>query len=392
MHQGRTKRAGTLGALVVALLGLLAAPAAAAPVEPPGWVDPGSGAWVAFTFGETTLSRPNRINEQWGPVTIQRSTSALLDLATAFPGPDAWATQAPTGTTEYGWPQSWSLGSIDLERVSWCPREDTSCDYYATGGTGQHLFFAAGTPELPDPTDLNDFDQATSLSLTSPVLNIVFGWDPSTARTPASGTTPGRLTLDASGSFDEATGNLTYAWTVTQQSTGAEFHQTGSIAQFDLDADDTYCVAVTVTNDDDPTHPATYGVDTPDCKPVDQLKPSGATPGPGSGGGTTGGGAAGGINVVFAPSRRASSALTGTAGGDSVVWLWRPEFFQPGDTSTQALPQTARNPLEGRTDIVVATDPAPDSNAAPLLAGLGIFGVVGFGWLFSRWRRVRTEF
>ena len=95
---------------------------------------------------------------------------------------------------------------------------------------------------------------------------------------------------------------------------------------------------------------------------------------------------------MFAPPRRSSSALTGTAGGDSVVWLWRPEYFQPGAESTRALPQTGRNPLEGRTDIVIATDPAPDSNAAPMLAGLGIFGVVGVGWLVSRRRRIRAEF
>ncbi len=402
MSQGRIGRAAATIAAVGAVLAALAVPAAAAPVAPPGWVDPGGGAWVAFTFGDTTLTRPSRATARWGPVTITRAQAAGLDLAAAFPAtapdPNAWEERpSPTvpGTTEYGWPNPWSLGAITLERVEWCDRSQDTCSYYATGGAGTDLFFAAGTPldgtGSPDPAQLDVFDHHTTLGLGNPELNIVFSWDPSTARTPASGANPGRLRLDASESNDEAPGVLEFSWTVTPVG-GTPLTATGAIAEFELDQDGVYCVAVMVTNTAD-GFSKTYGVDTPDCQLVDRVAPQtpGTTPGAGNGGGTGGGAGGGGVNVVFAPPRRSTSALSGPAGGDSVVWLWRPEFFQPGSETTQALPQTGRNPLEGRTDIVVATNPAPDSNAAPMLAGLGIFGVVGFGWLVSRWRRIQPE-
>jgi len=363
-----------------------APPSLASPI--PGWK--GGSGWVAFTFGRTSLGQ-NHKGEWWGPVTITRHSSAQLDVASAFET-TSWDSRlsATTGQIEYGWPEDWALGGLQLRRVRWCERAATTCDYRVTGGsTGERLFFASGAPA----SEYEQYDQGpVVLEGTVPVLHIDFSWDPSTSVTPAVGATPGRLTLDASGTTDQMSGDLSFEWTVTNQTTGQQFQDTGPVASFDLDANGDYCVAVTVTNADDPDNPTTYGVTTPDCKPISNVAPvPGTSPGAGNGGGGAGGGA-GGINVVFAPPRRSSSALTGTAGGDSVVWLWRPEYFQPGTESTQALPQTGRNPLEGRTDIVIATDPAPDSNAAPMLAGLGIFGVVGVGWLFSRRRRIRAEF
>ena len=364
------------------------APPGSTATPPPGWK--GGSGWVAFTFGRTSLGQ-NHKGEWWGPVTITRHSSAGLDVASAFE-PGSWDSRpsATPGEIEYGWPEDWELGGLRLRRVRWCDRAAPTCDYRVTGGaTGERLFFAAGAPA----SEYEQYDQGpVFLDGTVPVLDIVFSWDPNTSVTPAVGATPGKLTLDASGTTDQMSGDLSFEWTVTNQATGEQLQATGPVASFDLDTNGSYCVAVTVTNADDPDNPSTYGVDTPDCKPISNVAPvPGTAPGVGNGGGGAGGGA-GGINVVFAPPRRSSSALTGTAGGDSVVWLWRPEYFQPGAESTRALPQTGRNPLEGRTDIVIATDPAPDSNAAPMLAGLGIFGVVGVGWLVSRRRRIRAEF
>ena len=371
------------------------APAGPGATAPTGWVNPGGAAWVAFTLAKTSLSAVDHGGGTWGPVTITRASSAGLDLAAAFPGLwDSRPSQSNPSVLEYGWPEHWSLGSITLERAdAWCDRSATSCSYYATGGAGQRLFFAAGN--APSGA-LAAYDQQVGLVLlATPVLDITFSWQPSSA----AGANPGKLTLDARGTQDGLPGALTYEWTLTLQGTGKQLHASGEIAQFVLDTDGSYCVAVKVTNVNDPTHPATYGVTKQDCRPVSNVAPQ--IPGTGGGapgGGAPSGGAGGGVgegegvNVVFAPPRRSSSALTGTAGGDSVVWLWRPEFFQPGAETTQALPQTGRNSLEGRTDIVIATDPAPDSNAAPMLAGLGIFGVVGVGWLFGRRRRIRAEF
>jgi len=362
--------------------------------DPPGWSGATPGEWVAFTVSPTTAVPIGRTGT-YEPVTIRRinmlTTTSLDDAFSGWPVEDG--DNDPLTPPERGWPSDWTDGNVSLERVAFCPATAEECEYQVIDPGPFH--FAGGEPHdgLGNP-DYSVFPGVQTITTgNAPVLNIVFSWDPSTARTPAAGTTPGRLTLDASGSFDElGLGTLEFAWTVSNPDDSKVLHATGAIATFDLDQDSVYCVEVTVTNTED-GHSETYGVGKSDCKFVDQVAPQtpGTTPGPGNGDGGAGGGAGGGINVVFAPPRRASSALSGPAGGDSVVWLWRPEYFQPG-TETQALPQTGRNPLEGRTDIVIATDPAPDSNAAPMLAGLGIFGVVGVGWLASRRRKLRAEF
>jgi hypothetical protein len=76
----------------------------------------------------------------------------------------------------------------------------------------------------------------------------------------------------------------------------------------------------------------------------------------------------------------------------SVVWLWRPEWYQP-TTETQTLPQTTGSPLlKGRRDIVVSSTKAPTSDAGPWLAGLSAFGLIGIGWVLNKRRRVRAEY
>ncbi len=397
-----------VAATSVTLVGL-AGPAFADPVAPPGWQDPGNGAWVAFTLGDASLAPVSRADQRWGPVTITRSTSPGLDLASAFT-PDSWEAR-PTpepGVFEYGWPASWQLGSIQLQRATdWCDRNATTCPYYAVGGAGQPLWFAAGTPldpqGQPDPNVFPQFDQHANLSLGAPPeLNIVFSWDPATATTPASGTTPGRLTLDASGSSDQFPGQLVFSWTVTRASDGKTFTSSPNpVATFDLDADDVYCVSLQVTNTAD-SFTKSYGVGGTDCQFVNGVTPATAPPGTNPAAGSPGG--VGGIpvsqpaaaapTVVFAPPRRTRSALTG--GGDgvdsSIVWLWRPEWYQ-SSSQTRTLPQTGGTPrLKGRADIVVQGRRTPDSDAGPWLAGLAAFGLIGTGWVLNKRRRVRAEY
>lgn len=395
-RRGRSARAVVL-VLLAAAVGLPRLPAGASggASDPPGWSGATPGEWVAFTVSPTTAVPIGRTGT-YEPVTITRLDNlTTTPIDSAFGG---WPVEDHDGDTltpdVRGWPTVWTDGNVTLERVAFCAATADECDYRVTSPGPFH--FAGGDPPV-DGTGQPNYGlfppSETITAAPAPALNIVFAWDPSTARTPAAGTSPGRLTLDASASSDQFPGTLEFAWTVSTPDDAKVLHATGPVATFDLDRDSVYCVEVTVTNTAD-GHSQTYGVGKSDCKFVDQVTPQqpGTTPGPGTGGGTAGGGAGGGINVVFAPPRRASSALTGTAGGDSVVWLWRPEYFQPGTETTQALPQTGRNPLEGRTDIVVAADPAPDSNATPMLAGLGIFGVVGVGWLASRRRKLRAEY
>jgi LPXTG-motif cell wall-anchored protein len=90
------------------------------------------------------------------------------------------------------------------------------------------------------------------------------------------------------------------------------------------------------------------------------------------------------------PIRRAPSSLTGGGGAaPTVVWLWRPEWYQSAPEPTRR-PETSGQPvIKERRDIVVS-GPAPrGSNAGPWLAGVGIFGVLGGSWLVSRRRRQR---
>jgi len=377
----------------------------AAPVAPPGWRDPGSGAWVAFTFDDTTLAPVSRHDTRWGPVTIRRSTSVGLNLADAFTS-ESWDVRdgPQPGISEYGWPGTWQLGDIELQRVDWCDRDTaTSCQYYAVGGAGQRLFFAAGNPTtegIPDPEFLLQFDQQTALALGAPSdLDIVFSWDPSTATTPANGTTPGRLTLDASGSSDHYPGTLVFDWVVTRASDSKTFTASpDAVAHFELDADDVYCVALTVTNTDPANRfSKTYGVDGADCQFVTGVAPQ-ASAGAGSGGSGVGGipttGNEAAPTVAFAPAGPPESALTGSgsSAGAGVVWLWQPDWYQ-ASSQTQTLPQTSGAPrLKARADIVVSGEKAPDSNAGPWLAGLGAFGLIGVGWVLNKRRRVRAEY
>jgi len=235
-------------------------------------------------------------------------------------------------------------------------------------------------------------------------LEIVFSWDPSTATTPANGATPGRLTLDASGSSDQYPGTLVFDWVVTRASDSKTFAASpDAVAHFELDADDVYCVALTVTNTDPANRfSKTYGVDGADCQFVSGVAPH-PTAGGGSGGSdgggsgiepipTTGNDAA--PTLAFAPAGPPESALTGSgsSAGSSVVWLWQPDWYQPS-SQTQTLPQTSGTPrLKARADIVVSDKKAPDSNAGPWLAGLGAFGLIGIGWVFNKRRRVRAEY
>jgi hypothetical protein len=96
--------------------------------------------------------------------------------------------------------------------------------------------------------------------------------------------------------------------------------------------------------------------------------------------------------VFSEPRRSAPSALFGGQNGEAqVVWLWRPEWA--GTPTGPRRPRTTAPAIvRQRYDIIVGSDtPAPDSNAAPWLAGLGVFGLFGAGWVLTRRRRVRAE-
>jgi hypothetical protein len=400
----------------VALAALLAfGETGGAQSAPPGWQDPGDGAWVAFTLGATTLGTVSRTDTRWGPVTVNRHTSPGLDVEGAFGN---WeARQVAPGVIEAGWPASWSADGRTFERaVDWCPALSSSCSYFVVGGGGGQFFAAAGTPldslGQPDPGLLLQFQQSISLN-DPPTMSIVF--NPNLSPVKGVDGQPGHITLDASGTTDGLPGDLQYAWTVKDSANNVVASASGPIANVNLSEDGTYCIAVTVTN---PSDGYSQSFDA-GCALVTGVAPDRVDPGPGPGpdnGGGGGGGGTGGPGgggpapapvssppaqgvgqeiaaepIVFAPPRRdVPSALFGGQNGEAqVIWLWQPNWFN--EARGPRAPRTTAPPIvQERDDIVVGSnEPAPDSNAAPWLAGLAAFGLLGLGWTFIRRRRVR---
>jgi len=217
---------GVAGAAVVGL----AAPAFASggASDPPGWSGATPGEWVAFTVDNPT-ARPHRAHWQLQPVTIRRDAHlGATPLEAAFSG-------VADARHERGWHPGRARvagGLVGWQRHShaqrigvWRPPD--SCAYQVTDPGPFH--FAGGDPPVGGDglPDYSVFPGLQSIQKSpTPQLNITFGWDPSTATTPANGTTPGHLTLDASAS-DGLPGLLVFDWTVTRQSDGTQFTQTG---------------------------------------------------------------------------------------------------------------------------------------------------------------------
>lgn len=387
------------GLLAVAVAGSalvsLCAPASASggASDPPGWTGATPGEWVAFTVSPTTANPIGR-SGAYEPVTITRvSNLGTTPLETAFAG---WLEDPPVpGDPKlFRWPEVWSDGKVTLTRVAPCDGSSDQCSYQVTV-PGPFQFAGGDPPPGPDgKPNYALFPAVQNLTKDPPEIEITFGWNPALNATPAVGQVPGRLTLNAS-AVDGVAGALVFDWAVTRAG-DPQFvlRKQGEAVFFDLDQNDVYCVSVKVTNTTD-NHSKEYGA--PDCQYVDKVAPQ-APAGNGGGGGGVGGipasGNAGAPTVVFAPPRPARSALTGRGPGvdSSVVWLWRPDWYQQ-TTETQTLPQTTGSPLlKGRRDIVVSSTNAPTSNAGPWLAGLAAFGLIGIGWVLNKRRRVRAEY
>jgi hypothetical protein len=379
-----------LGAGAVALSTLAAVPAAAQ--DSSWWNSPQpDGTWVAFRLENLSPSPDSRTTYE--PVTVVRESSngdGSVD--------EAWInnwdfdnSQDPPTTL---WPLQFSSGGILLERVDACPFGQSSCRYRIVDGQGSEFWFFGGNPPLvggvqvPDPRDY-----AGTIDL--PPLTIQLG-TPQAAPGDA-----GRITLTAPGTSDPL-GELTYEWVLVHLDTGTEYASgilNTDVFEATVQHNGQYCVQLTVTAAADG---ATAG--TPTCAaggtgggifdisnvvaPVDPP-PSGGG-GTGGGGGIGGGG--GGIpGIGFSnPVRRAPSSLTGGgSAAPTVVWLWRPEWYQSAPEPVRQ-PETSGQPaIKARGDIVVSGPTPRGSNAGPWLAGVGIFGALGGSWLVSRRRRQR---
>ncbi len=384
--------------VAIAIVSVMAVAVPAGADTPPGVGTLPDGEWVAFTLSETNLTAP-RGSSTWGPVDLIRQ-GTLTDVEGAFAN---WEVDPSTG--DRFWPSSWSASGFTLERAvpnkEQCPALADRCSYDIVSG-GTTFEVNVGTPP-PLPATFPDPQSVTLI----PPLPAEISIEVNQNLNPVKGQPgqPGQITLDASGTTDGTTDpdSLSYAWTVSGN--GVTKSAVGKIATVDLDQDGQYDLTLSVTNPVD-GHVTTFS----GAIAVTGVAPDtpSQNPGNGGGGGGTGGGGGGpaplpappaaGVDpgdvaqsVVFAPPRRSvPPALFGGRNGEAqVVWLWRPEWA--GAPTGPRKPRTASPPVvRERDDIVIgASEPTPDSSAAPWLAGLGAFGLFGFGWIITRRRRLR---
>jgi hypothetical protein len=402
MRDGRSV-GRALAVLVVLAGGLVfafAAPAAADPNVPPGWQDPGNNAWVGFRLDPLQPAASGRTS--YDPVTLIRETSSGLDLLTAFnnwePGPDADNNGTPD---TYFWPPVWEANGVRLERVTQCPYTDSSCQYRVSSGDGQPFFFFGGTPpeDPPGSGQLNPNPQNYNIgTIHLPPPQVLHLGTLGAVGTADPNGGPGTIHLSAPGTHDDAAlsdPTLTYEW-VLQSPSGKIYTGTGESFDTTVDEDGAYCVELKVTASDG------YSVSTPACTAggasfvisgVAPTKKPDPAPGPGGGGGGVGGGgpSGGGFGgIVFSnPATRAPAALTGGGSTPTIVWLWRPEWYQQTPQASHT-PRTSGQPVvKGHREIVVQRAAPQGDSAGPWLAGLGAFGLLGGGWVLSRRRRLK---
>jgi hypothetical protein len=374
----------------------------------------GSGTWGALTFDGSTF--PPNADGSYGPITVHRHYDSGVSPAPFEP------TAADSFGNRY-WTGSFTAGPFTFSQtgLSQCPFSNDSCQYYVTVSGGQSQFndliLAAGQePTVPDgqPSYFQQFrasnvtftpsstttstTNATTTSTTTPASS-----DVSVEYHPGTGSA-GTITLDASGFDTHGATGATYHWTFDRVSSSdpTQTFDCGTSAlctkPFSWPPDASYDVTLTVKDSTGATIGSTSRRLAP---PSSGSTPTTTTPAPGggSGGGTTPTTAppnlSGGNNtevpsvVVFARAPGAPAALTADPG--SVVWLWRPDDYTP--EAKKAANPANDGQLKGKTTIEIATSKqgVDDSNAGPWLAGLGLFGLVGFGGMVKRRRKLRFD-
>jgi hypothetical protein len=373
-----------------------AAPAGAgdAPQPPPGWANP-AGVWVAFTVSPTTAQPIGRTGA-YAPVEITRAPGSTVgldfaSLTAAFP---TWPTRDTNGDSipdQVGWPDSWTGGGVALDRVDdWCDASAPSCAYSVIDAGP--FWFAGGIPGLlPDgiTPDLSLFLPFEQTLAKPPPQQIVASLTWSKG---APGEL-GKLVLDGTGSSDPLGGTLTFSWVITRQSDAKVWTGSGTVLTQAIDDPGTYCIDLNVVSSVD-------GASTPalqQCATFTDAEVP-AKPAPGGGGGGTVGAPSGGggqiATVVFAKPapRRAPLGLGGASSAPTVVWLWRPEWYTGSEASQRPARSTGQPQVKGKQEIVVnRSSSTGGASAAPWLAGMAAFGLIGAGFLVTRKRRLRLE-
>jgi PKD domain len=368
-----------------------ATPAAA---DPPPWVN-GTlqpGQWIAFTLSNTSppVFQRNPI-ALWGPVALTRQGNAPVSILATEPNPN--------NLSQQGWPKTFSASGVTLQRADqFCDIAASSCQYYATSGAGQPFFFAASGGGTGVP-DLSQYNQGGLTLMPAPQPTATF-----TAPTGGALPSSGSFTFDGSGSQAGLPGALSYRWTLLSAN-GQTVTQDGPQSTFTPPAstftqNGQYCVTLVVTASDGATAsrgPSCFGVTISNPTPTPPQNNPGPAPGP-----PTVGPPAAGPAVGPAPAAPLSFAkplpnfavpVPGAVQQVTVIWLWKPDWFQPTPSGVGKAVRTAGRPKAvKRASVSVAQSAHRTSpSATPWLAGLGAFGIFGAGWLAFRRRNLRSS-
>ncbi|HEV2311255.1 MAG TPA: hypothetical protein VGU73_12105 [Acidimicrobiia bacterium] len=254
-------------------------------------------------------------------------------------------------------------------------------------GTFNNVLFAAGTLT---PDQVNNLEQ--NITVTTPTT--VPSTPPSPPNTTFTGppngllTGPGQFSFQSPGVF-----GVTYTWTLlfngqqVDQQQGTSYTPPSSIfttpGQYTLTlraSDSAYPNGVTSQpvqfEISPPTNP------TPQPSPTPGPAPTPAAPAPVSPPALTH------LSTVsYVPLSNFDVPTPAAIRPVTVIWLWRPDWFQTAEAArTAGRPSAAK-----RASVSVDAKSTAGPSATPWLAGLATFGIFGFAWILVRRRRVRTS-
>jgi hypothetical protein len=360
---------------------------------PPAGADPANslapGQWIAFAMNPSSPTDGQTVN-----LSVAGSSGPDASPATAWPG----------GT----WPSSWSANGVTLQQANStpCPSSNGSCPYTVSVSPGSHdVLFGINVP----PGQVQNFHQVwvvptptTVPPTTSPPVTAPPGPDP-TFTGPPNGqlTGPGQFTFQAKGEP-----GVTYQWTLSANGatvntgTGPSYSPPSSI----FSQAGTYTLTLTATSAGgtasksdsvqfviQPSNPQP-----PQNNPAPTPQPPAASPG-GAAPAPVASPAAPtlltGLRAVsFVPQLPNFATPTpGAAQPVTVIWLWRPDWFQPSSTPPRTVRTGGRPSAVKRADVSINPRGKGGDNAAPLLAGLAAFGIFGAGWVTFKRRQVRSR-
>ncbi len=288
-----------------------------------------------------------------------------------------------------GWPSNFSDGGVSFSAAAPCPTTppdvSQSCTYNVSGSGTVNLY--AGNVPQNVPKQPTSFTPPTTTTTAAPTTTTTTTTAPaqpppdSTFTGPPTGvvTGPGQFTFQS----PNASG-VTYAWVLqlngqkVDQANGPSYTPPASI--FNVPGEYTLTLVATDGLMHQSFHSVSFQVQghpQPQPQAQPQAEPTPALP------------------AVSAPSVTKvsnvpqlvnfSTPKPGAVQPVTVIWLWKPDWFQ-----NTGRPKTAGRPTAVKR-ASVSVDAKGSPSATPWLAGLAVFGIFGGAWLAVRRRRVRTS-